>query len=84
MAMHGIRRLYESHAITKPSASQMFLAHWVFGIMFYLAMGVAIWIEGSGMSLVKCFLDELSTYLFSFQVLDYMAKFLIFILCEAH
>ena len=46
MAMQGVRRLYESIAITKPSQSKMSLLHWVLGVGFYAAMGIAIWVEG--------------------------------------
>lgn len=48
MGIQGIRRLLESFTSTK-STSKMFFAHWVLGIVFYLAMGVATWIEGIGM-----------------------------------
>lgn len=49
MGTQGIRRLLESVTITKKaSESKMFIAHWFLGIGFYLAMGVAVWIEGIG------------------------------------
>lgn len=49
MAIHGVRRLLESMKTTSTlSKSSMFIAHWFLGILFYLAMGVAVWIEGIG------------------------------------
>ena len=50
LVLQGARRLLESCLITKPSASRMWVAHWLLGVTFYLALGVAIWIEGAGMS----------------------------------
>lgn len=47
LAIQGSRRLWESHKFAKPSSSQMWVVHWVLGLGFYLAAGVAIWIEGS-------------------------------------
>ncbi|KAJ5651496.1 uncharacterized protein N7484_005219 [Penicillium longicatenatum] len=47
LAIQGARRLWESHTFAKPSSSQMWVVHWVLGLGFYLAAGVAIWIEGS-------------------------------------
>lgn len=51
LALQGSRRLWESHVFQKPSSSQMWIVHWLLGIGFYLAAGVAIWIEGSGMAI---------------------------------
>ncbi len=49
MSAQGTRRLLESVMITRmASKSKMFIAHWLLGIAFYLAMGVAVWIEGIG------------------------------------
>ncbi|KAJ5183446.1 hypothetical protein N7492_001062 [Penicillium capsulatum] len=48
LAIQGSRRLWESWAFAKPSSSQMGVVHWLLGLAFYLAVGVAIWIEGSG------------------------------------
>ncbi|MCJ1462287.1 hypothetical protein MMC07_000887 [Pseudocyphellaria aurata] len=47
MSVQGLRRFLESLADTKASTSEMFLAHWLLGLTFYMAMGVAIWIEGA-------------------------------------
>lgn len=49
LALQGSRRLWESFVFSKPSSSQMWFVHWLLGLAFYLAAGVAIWIEGSGM-----------------------------------
>ncbi|KAK5791476.1 hypothetical protein VI817_006785 [Penicillium citrinum] len=48
-AMQGSRRLWESYYFAKPSTSKMWFVHWLLGLGFYLAAGIAIWIEGSGM-----------------------------------
>lgn len=48
MAVQGIRRLYESVTLAKPSSAKMWFVHWFIGIGFYLAVGVAVWIEGVG------------------------------------
>lgn len=48
LAMQGSRRLWESVIFAKPSTSKMWFVHWALGLGFYLAAGVAIWIEGSG------------------------------------
>ncbi|CAG8091619.1 unnamed protein product [Penicillium salamii] len=45
--MQGARRLWECIAFSKPSTSHMWFVHWLLGLSFYLATGVAIWIEGS-------------------------------------
>lgn len=49
LAIQGSRRLWECITFAKPSSSKMWFAHWVLGMGFYLAAGIAIWIEGSGM-----------------------------------
>lgn len=48
LAIQGSRRLWESWSFSKPSSSQMWFLHWLLGLAFYFAAGVAIWIEGSG------------------------------------
>ena len=47
MALQGSRRLYECMTLSKPSQSRMWFVHWALGIVFYLLMGVSVWIEGS-------------------------------------
>ncbi|KAJ5834874.1 3-oxo-5-alpha-steroid 4-dehydrogenase [Penicillium robsamsonii] len=53
LAIQGSRRLWESFIFSKPSSSQMWFMHWLLGLGFYLAAGVAIWIEGSGSLLTE-------------------------------
>ncbi|KAB8236334.1 hypothetical protein BDV23DRAFT_171730 [Aspergillus alliaceus] len=47
MLVQGVRRLHECFAFSKPSSSQMWFAHWLVGIAFYLAISIALWIEGT-------------------------------------
>ena len=44
--VHGIRRLYESLSLPSSSKSEMWLGHWGLGILFYMSMSIAVWIEG--------------------------------------
>lgn len=55
MAFQGVRRLYESITLSKKSSSTMSVAHYGVGIFYYLAVGVAIWIEGSSQYQLKQF-----------------------------
>lgn len=55
LAIQGSRRLWESFIFAKPSTSKMSIAHWLLGLGFYLAAGVAIWIEGSGTQALSSF-----------------------------
>ncbi|KKK26434.1 hypothetical protein ARAM_004170 [Aspergillus rambellii] len=48
MLVQGVRRLYESRSFAKPSSSKMWFVHWIAGLAFYLAIAVALWIEGAG------------------------------------
>jgi 3-oxo-5-alpha-steroid 4-dehydrogenase 3 len=43
----GSRRLYECHALSRPSKSTMWVGHWILGMGFYAGLNVAIWIEGT-------------------------------------
>ena len=47
MVFQGARRLYESITLNKSSTSTMSISHYVVGMLHYLAMGIAVWIEGS-------------------------------------
>lgn len=51
MLLQGTRRLLESNAYTSTSTSKMWFAHWLLGLMFYLTINIAIWIEGPAPSL---------------------------------
>lgn len=55
MSAQGVRRLLESITLAKPSTSKMWFVHWLLGILFYIAINVAVWIEGAGRS----YYDEL-------------------------
>lgn len=46
LSIQGSRRLYESIIFVKPSQSQMWVGHYLLGLLHYMAMGIAIWIEG--------------------------------------
>ncbi|KAM5351356.1 hypothetical protein ACJ41O_004079 [Fusarium nematophilum] len=48
MALQGSRRLYESLYVSRPGSSGMWFVHWALGLAYYTAMGIAVWIEGSG------------------------------------
>lgn len=45
MLLQGVRRLAESYAYTSSSKSTMCFAHWLLGLLFYLAVNVAIWVD---------------------------------------
>lgn len=54
MFLQGSRRLYESLTLSssssKSSISKMWIGHWVIGAGFYVATGIAVWVEGAGKS----------------------------------
>ena len=50
VTVQGVRRLAESYYLVKPSTSKMWFGHWILGIGFYVALGLAVWIEGAGRS----------------------------------
>lgn len=45
MLTQGVRRMLESNAYTSTSHSKMWFAHWLLGLIFYLTINIAIWIE---------------------------------------
>ena len=49
VTIQGVRRLLETSLLVRSSESRMWFVHWLLGIAFYLALGVACWIEGAGM-----------------------------------
>jgi 3-oxo-5-alpha-steroid 4-dehydrogenase 3 len=53
--LQGSRRLWECISFSKTSSSRMWFVHWALGLGFYLAAGVAIWIEGSRALLLNDF-----------------------------
>ncbi|KAI5293341.1 hypothetical protein KEM52_005630 [Ascosphaera acerosa] len=46
LAVQSVRRLAECLAYKKPSASRMWVVHWMVGIAFYFVINIAIWVEG--------------------------------------
>lgn len=50
MLLQGVRRMLESHAYTSSSKSRMWFVHWLVGLVFYLGINVAIWIDGPASS----------------------------------
>ncbi|KKZ58469.1 hypothetical protein EMCG_00960 [[Emmonsia] crescens] len=46
LLIQSIRRLYECISMAKPSQSKMWFPHWIVGLAYYVAMGMAIWVEG--------------------------------------
>ena len=45
MLGQGGRRLVESYVYTSSSKSRMWFVHWLLGLVFYLTVNVAVWIE---------------------------------------
>lgn len=50
MFLQGARRVFEHATIVKTSKSTMWVVHWLLGLLFYLSISVAVWVEGSGMA----------------------------------
>ncbi|KAM6488075.1 hypothetical protein HDV62DRAFT_11934 [Trichoderma sp. SZMC 28011] len=48
MSSQGVRRLSECLFVTKPGSSPMWFVHWALGLSYYTALGVSVWIQGSG------------------------------------
>lgn len=48
MLLHGLRRLYESITLTKASSAKMWFGIWLIGALYYVFIGVSIWIDGAG------------------------------------
>lgn len=51
MFLQGARRVFEHATVIKPSKSSMWVVHWLLGLLFYLFVNVAVWVEGSGMAM---------------------------------
>jgi 3-oxo-5-alpha-steroid 4-dehydrogenase 3 len=45
LLLQGLRRFLESRTYTSSSKSTMWFAHWVLGLLFYLTINMAIWVE---------------------------------------
>jgi 3-oxo-5-alpha-steroid 4-dehydrogenase 3 len=52
MALQGSRRLYESLFVFKPGSSPMWFIHWALGLSYYIAISLAVWVEGSSTFLI--------------------------------
>lgn len=48
MTFQGCRRLFESMKFMKGSSATMPIAVYLLALLFYFALGISIWIEGSG------------------------------------
>jgi len=48
MTLQGSRRLYECITLSRPSQSKMWIGLWAVGNMYYVFMGISVWIEGTG------------------------------------
>jgi hypothetical protein len=49
LSVQGGRRLYECFAFTRSSRSTMWIGHYVWGLLYYSVMSVAVWVEGRGL-----------------------------------
>jgi len=45
--------MLESNAYTSTSKSRMWFAHWLLGLVFYLTINIAVWIEGPASGLTS-------------------------------
>ncbi|CAE7014738.1 hypothetical protein HRS9139_02416 [Pyrenophora teres f. teres] len=45
LLLQGVRRMLESFAYMSTSKSTMSVAHWLMGLVFYLSINMAIWVE---------------------------------------
>ena len=45
MLIQGVRRLSESYLYRSHSASKMWIGHYLLGLLFYLTINIAVWIE---------------------------------------
>lgn len=52
MSCQGARRLSECLFVSKPGSSPMSAFHWALGVAYYTAVGISVWIQGSGWSRV--------------------------------
>jgi len=61
MTLQGVRRLFECSTLTKPSQAKMWIGIWAIGMIYYVFMGIAVWIEGSGTySIIRAGFQSLS------------------------
>ena len=48
LLLQGLRRMLESYCYASPSKSTMFFAHWLLGLLFYMTINMAVWVETPG------------------------------------
>jgi 3-oxo-5-alpha-steroid 4-dehydrogenase 3 / polyprenol reductase len=48
--LQASRRLYEQLFVFNTSSSQMWVLHWLLGLLFYLCLSISIWVEAPGSS----------------------------------
>ncbi|KAH6610720.1 hypothetical protein Trco_000740 [Trichoderma cornu-damae] len=48
MSSQGARRLFECLFVMRRGSSPMWVVHWALGLAYYTALGVSVWIQGSG------------------------------------
>ncbi|RCI15245.1 hypothetical protein L249_6465 [Ophiocordyceps polyrhachis-furcata BCC 54312] len=53
MAVQGSRRLFECFFVLRPGSSSMCWVHWLLALVFYTTVGIAIWIHGSGRTILE-------------------------------
>lgn len=53
MSSQGARRLFECLFVSKPGSSPMSAFHWALGVAYYTAVGIMVWVHGSGSSRVS-------------------------------
>lgn len=46
LLLQSIRRLAECVLFSRPTNARMWLGHWAMGLLFYLGIGIAVWLEG--------------------------------------
>ncbi|KAL6908828.1 3-oxo-5-alpha-steroid 4-dehydrogenase domain-containing protein [Trichoderma evansii] len=48
MSTQGARRLFECLFVSKSGSSPMSAFHWALGVAYYTAVGISVWVQGSG------------------------------------
>ena len=54
MLLQGVRRLAESLFYVSAGGSSMWVGHWILGLLFYLTINLAVWIELERDETVSC------------------------------
>ncbi|KAI0480769.1 hypothetical protein GGR56DRAFT_289462 [Xylariaceae sp. FL0804] len=66
MGLQGARRAFEQVKVLRPSASRMWIAHWLLGLAFYACTSVSVWVEGAGGSVSPSISHRWLTYMSRF------------------